>query len=207
MALFQIRKLLDNKYLGFIMTHYLLIMAYQWYGIIKATVMRRPLMRTTLTILRHGILFCVVPRDFFYFASYVKILWETIIIYNIWHLNRIRFDTPHILTPKGEYSACCHYRRKTLLKHIAIMSCQSPHDSIAAHGASNPRPFGYESYALTNCAITAYKPAKRRPRSNTELHLLIIKSHPQSVKFHATTKNMASKCALNHVAGTIVMMT
>jgi len=50
--------------------------------------------------------------------------------------------------------------------HIPIASCQvlifywwvnqSPHDSIAAHGASNPRPFGYESYALTNCAIAGY---------------------------------------------------
>jgi len=30
---------------------------------------------------------------------------------------------------------------------------QSPDDSIAAPGASNPRPFGYESYALTGCAI------------------------------------------------------
>ena len=33
---------------------------------------------------------------------------------------------------------------------------QLPRDGIAASGASNPRPFGYESYALTNCAITAY---------------------------------------------------
>jgi len=44
--------------------------------------------------------------------------------------------------------------------HIAIASCQvhqSLHDSIGAHGASNPRPFGYESYALTNCAITAQR--------------------------------------------------
>jgi len=32
---------------------------------------------------------------------------------------------------------------------------QSPHDNIAAPGASNPRPFGYESYVLTNCAITS----------------------------------------------------
>ena len=32
---------------------------------------------------------------------------------------------------------------------------QSQHDGIAAHRASNPRPFGYESYALTNCVITA----------------------------------------------------
>jgi len=50
--------------------------------------------------------------------------------------------------------------------HIAIVSrrvliCygwvnQSPHDSIAAHGAPNPRPFGYESYALTNCAMTVW---------------------------------------------------
>ena len=32
---------------------------------------------------------------------------------------------------------------------------QSPHDSIAAYGGSYPRPFDYESYALTNCAIPA----------------------------------------------------
>ena len=30
----------------------------------------------------------------------------------------------------------------------------SPHDSIVAPEASNPQPFGYESYALTNYAIT-----------------------------------------------------
>ena len=32
---------------------------------------------------------------------------------------------------------------------------QSPHDNSAAHRASNLWPFGYESYALTNCAIMA----------------------------------------------------
>ena len=32
---------------------------------------------------------------------------------------------------------------------------QSPHDNIAAHRALKPRPFGYESYTLTNCTITA----------------------------------------------------
>jgi hypothetical protein len=32
---------------------------------------------------------------------------------------------------------------------------QLPHDSIAAPGASNPWPFGNESYALTNSVITA----------------------------------------------------
>ncbi|KAK2159884.1 hypothetical protein LSH36_144g05035 [Paralvinella palmiformis] len=32
---------------------------------------------------------------------------------------------------------------------------QSPHDGTVARRASNPRPFGYEFYALTNCAITA----------------------------------------------------
>ena len=58
LALFQIRKLSDDKYLAFIMTHFLLIMSYQWYDVIKAKVMRRSLMRTTLTILRHVILFC-----------------------------------------------------------------------------------------------------------------------------------------------------
>jgi len=31
---------------------------------------------------------------------------------------------------------------------------QSSHDNIAALEDSNPRPFGYESYALINCAIT-----------------------------------------------------
>ena len=51
MALFQIKKLSDDKYLAFIMTHFLLIMSYQWYGVIKAN-------------LHH-----VVPRDLFYFTS------------------------------------------------------------------------------------------------------------------------------------------
>ena len=32
---------------------------------------------------------------------------------------------------------------------------QSGHKSNAAHGASNLRFFGYEFYALSNCAITA----------------------------------------------------
>ena len=50
----------DQEYLAFIMTHFLLIMSYQWYGIIKANVMGRSLMSTTLTILRHGILFCAM---------------------------------------------------------------------------------------------------------------------------------------------------
>jgi len=75
-------------------------------------------------------------------------------------------STQHI-SPKGVYNACCHYRCKALLKQIAIASChisffngrvnQLPHDSIAANGASNIRPFGYESYALTNCAIRALR--------------------------------------------------
>ena len=29
-------------------------------------------------------------------------------------------------------------------------------DNIAVPGDLNSRPFGYESFALTNCAITAY---------------------------------------------------
>ncbi|KAK2142952.1 hypothetical protein LSH36_892g00000 [Paralvinella palmiformis] len=33
---------------------------------------------------------------------------------------------------------------------------QSEHDGIAAHGASNLQPFGYKSYALTNCTIIVY---------------------------------------------------
>ena len=69
--LFQIRKLPDDKIFGFIVTHFLLIMPYQWYGFIKASVMGRSLMRTTLTTLRHGILFCVT------WFPYVKILRES----------------------------------------------------------------------------------------------------------------------------------
>ena len=34
------------------------------------------------------------------------------------------FHPAHISTPNGAYNACCHYRRKALLKHIAIASCQ-----------------------------------------------------------------------------------
>ena len=34
------------------------------------------------------------------------------------------FHPAHILTPKGAYNACCHYRRKMLFKDIAITSCQ-----------------------------------------------------------------------------------
>ena len=80
-------------------------------------------------------------------------------------LTQTWFHPAHISTPKGAYNARCHYRHKALLKHIAIASCQvlivygwvnqSPHDNIAAPGDSNPRPFGYESYAPTNCTITA----------------------------------------------------
>ena len=62
-------------------------------------------------------------------------------------LTQTCFHPAHISTPKGAYNACCHYRRKALLKHIAIASyrvliflwmSEPPHDSIAAHGASNP---------------------------------------------------------------------
>jgi len=80
-------------------------------------------------------------------------------------LTQTCFHPAHISTLKGAYNACCHYGRKALRKHIAIASYQvlifygwvnqSPQDGIAAHGASNPWPFGYESYSLTNCAITA----------------------------------------------------
>ena len=34
------------------------------------------------------------------------------------------FHPAHISTTKGAYNACCHYRHKALLKHIAIASCQ-----------------------------------------------------------------------------------
>jgi len=55
-------QLIWNPYLrhNIIMTHFLLIMPYQWYSITKANVMRRPLMCTTLKILCHGILFCAM---------------------------------------------------------------------------------------------------------------------------------------------------
>ena len=68
----------DDKYLTFIMTQFLLIMPYQWYSIIKANMMGRLLMRTTLTILRNGVLFCAMWRPaIFYFATYVEILRES----------------------------------------------------------------------------------------------------------------------------------
>ena len=80
-------------------------------------------------------------------------------------LTQTCFHPAHISTPRGVYNTYGHYRCKALLKHLAITSCQvlifygwvnqSPHNSIAAHGALNLRPFGYESYALTKCAITA----------------------------------------------------
>jgi len=41
------------------------------------------------------------------------------------------------------------------LEKLMCMTHDVPHDDIAAHRASNPRPFSYESYILTNCAITA----------------------------------------------------
>ena len=39
-------------------------------------------------------------------------------------LTQTSFHPAHISTPKGAYNACCHYRRKALLKHIPIISCQ-----------------------------------------------------------------------------------
>jgi len=77
-------------------------------------------------------------------------------------LTQTCFHPAHISTPKGAYNTCCHYRRKALLKHIAITSCQvlifmdewiSPH--MTTLRPPKIRTFGYESYALTNCAITA----------------------------------------------------
>jgi len=93
------------------------------------------------------------------------------VLYNIsLSLTQTCFHPAQISTPNGAYNGCCHYRHKALLKHIAIVSCQvlnfygwvnqSPHDSIAAHIVSNPWRFGYQSYALTNCAITAF-PSER----------------------------------------------
>ena len=39
-------------------------------------------------------------------------------------LTQTCFYPEYISNPKGAYNACCHYRCKTLLKHIAIASCQ-----------------------------------------------------------------------------------
>jgi len=74
LALFQIRKLSDDKYLVFIMTHFLLIMPYQWYGI-KANVMRDIVnAHNNYSIASWDFILChVVPRDLFYFTPYVKI--------------------------------------------------------------------------------------------------------------------------------------
>ena len=47
------------------------------------------------------------------------------VLYNIIIPDLDLFPHPgHISTPKGAYNSCCHYRRKALLKHIAIASCQ-----------------------------------------------------------------------------------
>ena len=88
----------------------------------------------------------------------------TILFTILLSLTRSSFYPAYISTPKWAYNTCCHYRRKALLKYIAITSCQvliysgwvnqSPHDGIAAHRASNPWPFGHEYSDLTKCAIT-----------------------------------------------------
>ena len=38
-------------------------------------------------------------------------------------LTQTCFNPAPISTPNGAYNACCHYRPKVLLKHIAITSC------------------------------------------------------------------------------------
>jgi len=74
----------------------------------------------------------------------------------------ILFSSILIDSPYGAYNACCHYKCKALLKHLAIVSIfygwmnQFPYDSIAPHGASNQQLFSHESYTLTNCAIKAW---------------------------------------------------
>jgi len=60
LALFKIRKLSDDKYLTFIMTHFLLTMPYQWFGIIQANMIGRSLMCTTVTGAQGFILFYVI---------------------------------------------------------------------------------------------------------------------------------------------------
>ena len=58
------------------------------------------------------------------------------------------------LTSKGAYNAYGHYRRKTLLEHIAIASCQLlifMDESIRRHMTTlDWRPFGHVFCALTN---------------------------------------------------------
>ena len=39
-------------------------------------------------------------------------------------LTQTCFHPAPISTPKEAYNVCCHYRRKALLKHRAIASCQ-----------------------------------------------------------------------------------
>ena len=39
-------------------------------------------------------------------------------------LSQTCFYPAHVSTPNGAYNAFCHYRRKALLKHIAIAACQ-----------------------------------------------------------------------------------
>ena len=88
--------------------------------------------------------------------SYIAVLRRFTVLLS---LTRTCSNPAHISTPEWAYSTYYHYRRKALLEHISITSCQvlifmdewtsCQHDRIGAPGTSNPRP-----YALTNCAIS-----------------------------------------------------
>ena len=70
------------------------------------------------------------------------------------------FHPAHLSTPKGAYKKHTTHAAIIGAKFIATTSCQvlvlwMSEPIVATPIASNPRPFDNESYALTNCAITA----------------------------------------------------
>ena len=94
----------------------------------------------------------------------IQLYYSGICFYIIIFPTRTRFNPAHTSTPEGAYNKCCRYRHIGLLRHTAIKSSQvlilwmSEPVAMRLHcgsRASNLQPFGYESYALTHCAITA----------------------------------------------------
>jgi len=75
----------------------------------------------------HGNVCCIIIICDIYIAPYSarscpRALYN--IIYNVIILIQTCFHPAHMSTPNGAYNACCRYRGKALLKHIAITSCQ-----------------------------------------------------------------------------------
>ena len=73
------------------------------------------------------------------------------------------FHPTHTSTPEGAYNAFCHDRRIALLRrshHVLSDSHFWLSEPVVtwqrcSYLVSNPRLFGYDSYALSNCVMTA----------------------------------------------------